>query len=353
MPPKKTPKKPANKEKDIDIDPNSSFSQESFEKELQALRSKAKEETWGRWLREQAAVYLKSALLITLLAIYSNLSDLTLSPVYGSIPVSIWHNKIVMGSLFVGWSCNLHLGRLVPIKLAYLIPVVALYIPMVQFYLFTTSAFLTAHQGPFVTELLTFAPLAILSVACTANYLEGADLSVLPGFIRDALPGIGSYGYYKLIESVSGQVLMHNIGHNFFQTRIVLETILGASHALMAPSKYLVLAIPALLHTAFLNTHVMTSMAAQSLNSTLLANQWSLVDRKESLTGYISVADNLDTGYRVMRADHSLLGGEWTRYKGHSRVAEPIYGVFTMLEAVRLVETVEPIIDEEASALVM
>lgn len=351
MPPKKTTKKPT-KEGDIDIDPNSSFSQESFEKELKELRSKAKEETWGRWLREQSAVYLKSTLLITLLAIYSNVSELTLSPVYGSIPVSIWHNKVVMGALFVGWSCNLHLGRLIPIKLAYLLPIVALYVPVAQFYLFKTSTILTAYQGPFLTELLTFAPLAILSVACTANYLEGADLSALPGFIRDALPGISSYSYYKLAESVSGKILMQNIGHNVFQTRIILETILGASHAFFAPSKYLVLAIPALLHTAFLNTHAMTPMAGQSLNSTLLAEKWSLIDRKESLTGYISVADNLQTGYRVMRADHSLLGGEWIRYKG-ARVAEPIYGVFTMLEAVRLVETAEPIVDEEANALVM
>lgn len=353
MPPKKSTKKakPATAGTPS-IDPNSSFTQASFEKELKDLRSKAKEETWGRWLKEQTAVYLKAMVLIALTAVFANISELTLSPVYGSIPASLWHNTIILAGVFVGWSCNLHLGRLVPIRLAYLLPIVAFYVPVAQFFLFKFSAVLTAHQGPFITELLSTVPLVILSVACTANYLEGADLSRLPGFVRDATPGILSYGYYKFVETTSGKFLGEIIGQTFFQTRIMLETILAASYALFSPSKYLVFAVPALLHTAFLNTHVMTSMSARSLNSTLLASNWSLLERKESLTGYISVLDNLETGYRVMRADHSLLGGEWTIYKGKI-VAEPIYGIFTMLEAVRMVETPEPILDHEAQALVM
>ncbi|KAF3761300.1 S-adenosyl-L-methionine-dependent methyltransferase [Cryphonectria parasitica EP155] len=347
------PKKPARKAKQATVtDVNASFTQEAFEKELKDLRSKAKEETWARWGQEQATVYLRSLVLIALAAVYANVSELTLSPVYGSIPVSLWHNKLIVASLFVGWACNLHLGRLVPIRLSYVLPIIAFYIPAAQFYLFKVSATLTAYQGPFITELLTVVPLVIFSVACTANYLEGADLSGLPGFIRDAAPGITSYGYYKLVESLSGKFLAQHIGSTVFCTRVVLETVLSTSYALFAPSKYLVLALPALLHTAFFNTHVMTPMAAQSLNSTLTANKWLLVDRKESSTGYISVVDSLENGYRVMRADHSLLGGEWIRFKG-KRVAEPIYGVFTMLEAVRLVETPEPIVDTEAEALVI
>lgn len=349
MPPKKTPKKA--KEVPV-IDPSSSFTPEAFEKELQALAAKAKEETWGRWLKQQAAVYIKSSVLLVLVAVYANVSELTLSPVYGSIPVSIWHNKLVMAALFVGWSCNLHLGRLVPVKLAHLLPLIAVYIPMVQFFLFKFSGTLTAYQGPFITELLTLVPLIIFSVACTANYLEGAELSALPGFIRDAAPGISSYSFYRLSELVSSKLLNRYIGQTIFQTRVVLEMLLSVSYALVAPSKLLLFTVPAILHTALFNTHVMSSMAAHHLNVTLLERNWILMDRKESLTGYISVLDNLDEGYRVMRCDHSLLGGEWIRYKG-IRVAEPIYGVFTMLEAVRLVETPEPIVDQEANALVM
>ncbi|CAN8098083.1 unnamed protein product [Discula destructiva] len=353
MPPQRSPRKAKTKSAPApEIPQNSSFSQASFEKELKDLRTKAHDDTWGRWIKDQVAVYLKAMVLIALTAIFANVSELTLSPVYGSIPISLWHNKVILAGVFVGWSCNLHLGRLIPIKLAYLLPVLAFYSPVAQFFLFKFSATLTAHQGPFITELLATIPLVILSVACTANYLEGADLSRLPGFVRDAAPGILSYGYYKAVESASGKFLGAHIGKSFFLTRIVLETILGASYALFSPSKYLVLALPALLHTAFFNTHLMTPMATQSLNSTLLEHKWSLLERKESLTGYISVIDNLETGYRVMRADHSLLGGEWIRYQGKI-VAEPIYGIFVMLEAVRLVETPEPILDQEAQALVI
>ena len=66
--------------------------------------------------------------------------------------------------------------------------------------------------------------------------------------------------------------------------------------------------------------------------------------RRESVTGYVSVLDNTEAGYRVMRCDHSLLGGEWQKApKGLEHLArggfkEPIYAVFVLLEAVRLVE---------------
>lgn len=46
--------------------------------------------------------------------------------------------------------------------------------------------------------------------------------------------------------------------------------------------------------------------------------------------------DNTQLGYRVLRADHSLLGGEW-HYKPRG-VREPIYSIFVILEAVRLVD---------------
>lgn len=349
MPPKKASGKSKQTPK---IKPDSSLSPQSFEEELKNLAAQAKEETWGRWLMEQASVYLRSAVLLGLVAVYANVSELALSPVYGSIPVSIWHNKLVMAACFVGWACNLHLGRILPFRMTRLLPVVALYIPTVQFFLFKFSGTLTAYHGPLITEGLTLFPLMVLSVASTATFLDGADLSLVPAFIRDATPGIASYSYYRAVESVSARLLGQYVGKSIFQTRMILETILGASYALVAPSKFLILTLPALLHTAFFNTHVMTPMATQSLNASMTANDWILHDRKESLTGYISVADNLKAGYRVMRCDHSLLGGEWIRYKGPI-VAEPIYGVFTMLEGVRLVEVPEPVPDNEAKALVI
>ena len=75
------------------------------------------------------------------------------------------------------------------------------------------------------------------------------------------------------------------------------------------------------------------------LNGVLEAEGYALVARKESVTGYVSVLDNLKDGFRVMRCDHSLLGGEWLQQESVSSLREPVYGIFVMLEAVRLVET--------------
>jgi len=340
-----------------DIDPNTSFTAENFEKELEALAAKAKDETWAKHMTEQAPPLLKSIVLLTLIAVYSNVSELALSPIYGSIPSSIWHSKLVMAACFVGWSSNLWMARGLPVKPHFLLPIVAIYIPMVQFYLFKLSGVLTASWGPLITEAVTLFPLIVVSVACTANNLDGVDLSFLPGFIRDAAPGLGSYGFFRAVEGISAGVIQSYVGKTFFFTRIGLQAVLAACYALFAPSKLLLYTIPALMHTSFLNSHAQTSLGTAALNSTLSAQGWVLLDRKESLTGYISVVESLTQGYRLLRCDHSLLGGEWVKFKdgqfAGNKVAEPIYGVFAMLEAVRLVQVPTPVPDSKATAFVM
>ncbi|KAK4242738.1 polyamine aminopropyltransferase [Achaetomium macrosporum] len=340
------------------IDPSSSFTPESFERELQALAAKAKTQTWGKWAREQASVYLKSATLLTLSAVYSTVSQLALSPVYGSIPSARWHAQLLMAACFVGWSSNLFLNRTLPCRTEHLLPVIALYMPAVQFLLGRASGLLTAGWGPLVTEAVTLFPLVALSAACVATYLDVADLSALPGWMADAAPGLGSYGFFKAAEKVLGGLVERNVGRTLLNTRLGMEMLLGASYAVYAPSKLLAWTLPALLHTAFLNTHVPTPTALARLNTGLAPAGYVVLDRAESVTGYVSVIDSPKAGYRVMRCDHSLLGGEWVKFQGQpqfkgNQVAEPIYGVFAMLEAVRLVKTPSPILDSEAKTLVI
>jgi hypothetical protein len=343
------------------IDPSSAFTPEAFERELQALAAKAKTETRGRWAREQAGVYLRSALLLTLSAVSAAVSQLALSPVYGSIPAARWHAKLLMAACFAGWSSNLFLNRaLLPrrIRTEHLLPVIVLCVPAVQFLLGQRSGLWTATWGPLLTEAVTLFPLVALSAACVATYLDMADLSALPAWLADAAPGLGSYGFFVAAQKVAGGLVERNVGRTLLNTRLGMEMLLGASYALYAPSKLLALAVPALLHTALLNTHVPTPMALSRLNSGLESAGYVVLDRAESITGYVSVIDSPKHGYRVMRCDHSLLGGEWVKFLGlpqfkDNRVAEPIYGVFAMLEAVRLVETPSPVPDHEAKALVM
>ncbi|KAH6842878.1 S-adenosyl-L-methionine-dependent methyltransferase [Chaetomium sp. MPI-CAGE-AT-0009] len=361
MAPKSTPSKAPQKGKNNPIppiDPSSSFAPESFESELRALAAKAQTETWSKWMLEQSRIYLKSLTLLTLVAVYSTVSQLALSPVYGSIPSAKWHAKLLMAACFTGWSSNLFLNRALPVRPEYLLPVIALWVPTVQFFLTKVSGTLTAAWGPLVTEAVTLFPLVSVSTACVATYLDGADLSALPSWVADAAPGLGAYGFFKGAETVLGDLVEGLIGKSVLNTRIGMELVLGAAYALVAPSKLLLLAVPALLHTAVLNTNVPTPMALTRLNSGLAEIGYVVLDRAESNTGYISVIDSPKEGYRVLRCDHSLLGGEWVKFLGQgpfkgNQVAEPIYGVFAMLEAVRLVKTPEPIIDTEAKALVI
>ncbi len=190
-----------------EIDPNSSFTPESFEKELKNLANKAQEETWGKHLAEQSSVYFRSITLLSLMGIYSNVSQLALSPVYGSIPSSIYHSKLVAAACFAGWSSNLFLSRNLPFKPHILLPLIAIYIPTAQYFLYKASGFLGATWGPLITEALTLFPLTALSAACVATYLDWADFSALPKWLGDAAPGLGSYGLFAGVEKLSGSLI--------------------------------------------------------------------------------------------------------------------------------------------------
>ena len=331
-------------------------SKEQYEQELKDL-AKAARTKKGYWAG-QVTIYIHSIILLGLIAIASNVSQLVLAPVYGSIPASIWHAKLVMAACFTGWASNIFLDRALPIEPVELLPLIAIYIPPIQYLLFRASGYLGASYGPLITEFLTIFPLIVICSACVATNLEYADFGPLPKPIADALPGLGSFGAFKLAETLTGEFIAKHIGLNFYMTRIGLEGLVAASYTTIAPSKFLVFGLPAILHTTLLNPHLASPMALSSLNSGLVKEGWQIVDRRDSITGYLSVVDNLNDGFRVMRCDHSLLGGEWTKFKDTGRfmgnqVAEPVYGVFAMLEAVRLVEVPNPVPDNEAKALVM
>ncbi|KAI1815913.1 spermine/spermidine synthase [Poronia punctata] len=323
---------------------------QNFEKDLKVLASQANNDTWSRWALQQAATYGRVAALITLTAVYANVSALTLSPVYGQIAADRLHRYVVWTGLFVGWAGNLALRRLLPVRTITLLPLIASYIPVLQFYLFTFSDFFGVDHGPAITEALTLFPLVVVSSSCVADIWEEADLSSLPSSIASSAPGLLSFSLFKYTETIFLRQLIEQIGSSFMQTRVALEFALAATYSVIGRSQLLILAIPAFLHAYFYNTHLMTEYATVSLNNTLNANGWSLVDRWESNTGYISVLDSHENGFRVMRCDHSLLGGEWLRF-GRTIVAEPVYSVFVQLEAIRLVQVPGKVPDNEARAL--
>jgi hypothetical protein len=230
--------------------------QENFEKELQNLAAKAKEETFSKWALQQLWVLTQSATLLTLAAIYSNVSQLTLSPVYGSIPSAVYHHKGVMTACFLGWSSNLYIRRLLPVKPIQLLPVIAAYIPMLQFFLFKYSGSFGGKWGPVIIEGLTFLPLLLLSVSCTATILD--DLELTNGryaWVSDAMPGVSSFVFYKVLEYISGNTIQRTIGLTFFHTRLGMQIALSGLYTMLAPSNLLLFALPAVLHTVCVSSY--------------------------------------------------------------------------------------------------
>ncbi|KAK7753560.1 hypothetical protein SLS62_004418 [Diatrype stigma] len=337
-------------------------SKEAAEAELRRLTQQARGATPGAQLLRQAGHYARAAALLTLLAVSANASVLALSPAWGAIPAAAWHGAVVAASLFAGWSANLALRRALRprgLGAAALLALAAAWAPAAQHHLSALlSPLVGVALGPAAVEALTLGPLLALGTACAADALEAADLSgalrSAPGFVSDAAPGLGAYFVFRLVELESSKHMAATAGRSLLQTRVGFQTVLAVLYAaLAAPSnpKLVLLGVaPALLHTALVNPHLPTARATAALNATLGAEGWSLVDRHESLTGYMSVLDNHRDGFRVMRCDHSLLGGEWTKFK-KTIVGEPIYSVFTQLEAVRLVEAPDRVPDHEAKAL--
>ena len=303
---------------------------------------------------------LEAVVLLVLAATYSPVSQLNLSPVYGAIPASIYHPSLTLTAVLTAMTARSTLKRYLPVDTAKWAPILAFSIPTIQFILFQQSSRMGATYGPLVTEAFTYFPLVLLSILGAGTRLDLLDLSQYGEPLRIAGRSIFSYVLFNGAQKISTSVLERNIGCNMILTRSGLQLVLAAFYALTLPSRITVLAVLPLLHSAFFNVHMPLGHTSALLNRTLHANNYSLVDRHESLTGYISVLDNIQDGFRVMRCDHSLLGGEWLHIPANDQTGlrEPIYAVFAMLEAVRLVQPVgreeaQTVTDHQKNALVM
>lgn len=347
-------------------EPTVASSKAQYEKELRNLASKAQIDG-GSALTQLTAQFRLVRNAITFLffaGFFAHASQLALAPVYGSIPASTYHLPVRAAAAFAGWAGNLFLARALDprgLSAARLLPILTLCAPLVQYLLEPYSAVLGPIWGPLITESLTVVPVVLLAAAAAADSLEGVKVPLLPKFLADALPGMGSWALFTAFENLARDYVLRFAGRSsntaavtFALTRVGMQLSLGGLMAGLAPSLYLLLAAPALVHTVWLNPHMPTPGAAARLNTTLQTHDWLLIDRAESNTGYVSVLQSIKGGFRVLRCDHSLLGGEFTDESVVGGiVAEPIYGVFAMLEAVRLIQTDKAVPDDKANALVM
>jgi hypothetical protein len=300
---------------------------------------------------------LAALFVLFLAASSSSASQLNLSPVYGSIPASRFHQRGITATALAALLAKTYLPKWLNRGTRFWLPVLAFWIPVIQFLLFSHSSSLGPVYGPLVTELLTYYPLLFLAMVVSLSIFEGFDMSELNSTIAESLPPVICYIVFSAGKQSVDKYLPRLIGKYVFTTRIGLQTLLASMYTVIAPSKLMLLAMPAVLHTAWMNPHATSESATALLNSTLLQHRYALVDRRDSLTGYISVLQSHENQYQVLRCDHSLLGGDWlvndiTRKRGQIK-RETVYPVFTMLESARLVETGRKRSDKESSALFM
>ncbi len=278
--------------------------------------------------------------LLVLAAASSPISQLNLSPIYGSIPSSIHHQRMTIAAFYFAWALKSRYSKSHSERLINFLPVFAFAIPAAQFYLFRYSSHLGAVYGPLLTESLTYFPLVCISALGSAYLVDVVDLSRYGELVMRLLPGAVAYATLTTLGKVLTSLVGKAVGLGFIFTRIGLQVTISTLYAALLPSKFLIFAFLPLLHMLSLNVHIPLPHTTAVLNSTLIGHNFMLLARQESITGYISVLEYKD-GFRVMRCDHSLLGGEWVQ-KNKSpgfRLNEPIYSVFAMLEAVRLLET--------------
>ncbi|KAJ8117893.1 hypothetical protein OPT61_g1010 [Boeremia exigua] len=287
--------------------------------------------------------------LVLIAGVASPVSQLNLSPVFGSIPASLHHQQAMTLTALGGLGIRRLLKGYVSVDVSAWVTVFAYWTPLIQCYLFPHSTQLGIDYGPLIVESLTYFPLLFLSMYAVSDLLDTIDFTRwdLPSALGDAILPMTSYVGVSFVARFFSALLPAFVGQHVYLTRVGFQMLLASASAFITPSKLLFLAFPAILHTLWINPHNPADHAFQSANATLVATQnYTILARQESLTGYVSVVENYaDNAFRLMRCDHSLLGGEWLvtpeSYKKGQRQKESIFAVFVLLEAVRLVENPE------------
>jgi hypothetical protein len=306
----------------------------------------------------------RAAALLVVAGIASPISQLNLSPVYGSIPASLHHQRSMTVTAVLAFMSRKALKRYVSTSIAEYIAVIAYWTPVIQFLLFQYSGQLGIENGPLLIESLTYFPLLFLSAYAAGDLLDTIDLTQfnLHPTIGEVVLPTASYFTVSSIAKIAGSIIPSYVGTHMSFTRIGFQLLIGSISAFLTPSRVILLAAPAIFHSIWANPHYPSDYALQKANATLFSTQnFTILARQESITGYVSVLENDgDQAFRLMRCDHSLLGGEWqvtpvALSKGQKQ-RETIFSVFVMLEAVRLVKEQAndaPVPDSEKSALVI
>jgi hypothetical protein len=300
--------------------------------------------------------------LLFIAGVASTVSQLNLSPVYGAIPSSLHHQRTMTITAVAALVGHKGLKRYISTDLAQYIGVIAYWTPVIQYFAFQYSGKLGVEYGPLIIESLTYFPFLFLTMYASADLLEAIDHSQsgFPEIVGQMLVPTASYFFVSTWSKSAASALPQFIGTSVYFSRVGWQLLIGSASAFLSRSRIIVFAFPAILHTLWANPHYASEHGFQLANSTVFANEnYTILARQESITGYLSVVENsADNAFRLLRCDHSLLGGEWIvtpeAYSKGQHQPESIFAVFVLLEAVRLVQptlsTPVPAIDESDKA---
>jgi spermidine synthase len=274
--------------------------------------------------------------LILLAALYAPISQLNLSPVYGEIPAGYFHRYGLTASTLIAFLLRGYL----PMTAARLVTPFCFWVPTIQLILFQFSSVLGNPWGPLITESLTCYPIVIVTIYAAMQIFDDILGNQLGAGLGEVAPSIGLFMLFQVLHQSCKGFIASATGPGFLRSRIGMQLLVGSLYGMVIRNSILWPALPAVAVTLVANPHCGLTRTTELLNGTLALYDYTLLERKESITGYISVIEDNQKGFRAMRCDHSLLGGEWKmaeRKDGSRRIGEPVYSIFVVLEAVRLV----------------
>jgi hypothetical protein len=297
--------------------------------------------------------------MIVLAAVTSRVSQLSLAPVYGSIPSSVNHQAAIAATALIGWTTQWYWR---PHGTAYsqYLPLWAICAPVLTCVSFQFSDSLGLIWGPIIGGLLNCHSIIFPMMYAAAAAYDGTNPAEQATSAWSHLfGGIPSLGMFMAIDWFIPDTVSKFIATWSFLNPFNAQLIIGLYLLFALTDRRAIVAATVSIATvlAIVSPYGSGPFSTITLDASLNSQNWTLLDRQWSNTGYISVLENTQANYRVMRCDHSLLGGEWQltderRAQGWKK-SESIYAVFHMLEAVRLIKTEPQIIDAEAQALII
>ena len=264
-----------------------------------------------------------------LTAFASPLSQMSLSPTYGSLPAAAYHAQIRLAASCIGLSAFAYFRFSSDAWITKWTSIIAALAPVIYTSIAAYSNRLGPLYGPILTEFVTLVPSSSLSICACLAFLDVQRPH------KRSWKWIVTVGFICCLNS--SRVNEEIRGWLSAFSPIMLQVVSSLAFAILLPSRFSVAALALNFYTFFTNAHIGGNKGI--VNATLAEQGFQILHRQYSVTGYLSVLENVKEGYRVMRCDHSLLGGIWTHNAGKAitHLREPVFAIFVVLEAVRLV----------------